>query len=91
MVPSFASVPFDAWFRLHACWIAGKAATYTVDGMTFQFPTDNEGNPSAAEADLKREGHYMKSLIALLSSGVDRVALPMTCLVNHLVWLFACM
>jgi hypothetical protein len=63
----------------------GKAATYNVDGMTFQFPTGSDGYPSTAEEDLKKEGHYMKSLIALLSSGVDRVALPMTCLVQHLV------
>jgi hypothetical protein len=53
--------------------------------MTFQFPTGSDGYPSTAEKDLKKEGHYMKSLIALLSSGVDRVALPMTCLVQHLV------
>lgn len=53
--------------------------------MTFQFPTGSDGYPSTAEEDLKKEGHYMKSLIALLSSGVDRVALPMTCLVQHLV------
>jgi len=82
-VLSFSLSPAQA---LGVMCAASKMSTYEAQGMLFQIPTDANGGLSAAEEDLKRDRFYLKAYNALLSSGLPRVALPITCFINYLVY-----